>query len=38
MVTEEGPSWPLWIFWTGLVLALAAGAQYLVSAWKVIRR
>src|SRR5215203_1455219 len=26
MVTDEGTSWPLWIFWTGLVLALAAGA------------
>src|SRR6188768_3089060 len=26
MVTHEGTQWPLWIFWTGLVLALGAGA------------
>ena len=38
MVTEEGTSWPLWIFWTGLALALAAAALYLRSAWKVMRR
>ena len=24
MVTHEGTEWPLWIFWIGLVLALAA--------------
>ena len=28
MVTHEGTEWPLWFFWTGLALALAAGAQY----------
>ncbi len=22
MVTHQGTQWPLWIFWTGLVLAL----------------
>jgi CDP-diacylglycerol--glycerol-3-phosphate 3-phosphatidyltransferase len=38
MVTSEGTQWPLWIFWTGLVLALAAGALYLRSAWQVMRR
>jgi len=38
MVTDEGTSWPLWIFWTGVVLALAAGALYLRSAWQVMRR
>ena len=38
MVTHEGTDWPLWIFWTGVVLALAAGAQYLYSAQKVMRR
>jgi len=31
MVTHEGTQWPLWCFWTGLVLALAAGAQYAYS-------
>jgi CDP-diacylglycerol--glycerol-3-phosphate 3-phosphatidyltransferase len=31
MVTEPGTDWPLWIFWTGVVLALVALAGY---AWK----
>ena len=38
MVTSEGTDWPLWIFWTGLGLALAAGALYLRSAWQLMRR
>ena len=37
MVTSEGTKWPLWIFWTGLSLALAAGALYLRSAWRELR-
>ena len=38
MVTHEGTQWPLWIFWTGLVLALAAGALYAMSALRAVRR
>jgi CDP-diacylglycerol--glycerol-3-phosphate 3-phosphatidyltransferase len=38
MVTHEGTQWPLWIFWTGLVLALAAGALYVMSALRAVRR
>ena len=38
MVTREGDAWPLWIFWTGLVLALAAGALYLLSALRMVRQ
>ena len=38
MVTHEGTDWPLWIFWTGVGLALAAGAQYLVTALRTVRR
>jgi CDP-diacylglycerol--glycerol-3-phosphate 3-phosphatidyltransferase len=38
MITHEGTDWPLWLFWTGLALALAAGAQYVYSAVKVMRR
>ena len=34
MVTREGTDWPLWIFWTGLVLAVVAGVVYAVTAWK----
>ena len=38
IVTPEGTDWPLWLFWIGLGLAALAGVQYLVQAWKVIRR
>jgi CDP-diacylglycerol--glycerol-3-phosphate 3-phosphatidyltransferase len=37
LATHAGTSWPLWIFWTGIVLALVAFALYLRSAWKVVR-
>jgi hypothetical protein len=29
MITHDGTNWPLWFFWIGLALALAAGAQYV---------
>jgi CDP-diacylglycerol--glycerol-3-phosphate 3-phosphatidyltransferase len=32
MVTHEGTQWPLWIFWTGLVLALIALGEYALKA------
>jgi len=32
MVTHDGTSWPLWLFWIGVALAVLAGAQYLVKA------
>jgi phosphatidylglycerophosphate synthase len=32
LATSEGTDWPLWIFWVGLGLAVAAGVQYLVEA------
>jgi CDP-diacylglycerol--glycerol-3-phosphate 3-phosphatidyltransferase len=38
MVTEKGTAWPLWIFWIGLALAIAAAALYLRSARKELRR
>jgi CDP-diacylglycerol--glycerol-3-phosphate 3-phosphatidyltransferase len=38
IVTREGTAWPLWIFWTGLALAVAAGVAYGVSLWRVVRR
>ena len=37
LVTPEGTSWPLWIFWIGLGLAIAAAALYLRSAWRELR-
>jgi CDP-diacylglycerol--glycerol-3-phosphate 3-phosphatidyltransferase len=30
LATTDGTDWPLWLFWAGLALAVAAGAQYLV--------
>ena len=32
MVTHDGASWPLWIFWIGLALAVAALVEYAVKA------
>ncbi|MGH3104791.1 MAG: CDP-alcohol phosphatidyltransferase family protein [Gaiellaceae bacterium] len=29
MVTSAGTDWPVWLFWTGIGLALAAGLLYL---------
>jgi CDP-diacylglycerol--glycerol-3-phosphate 3-phosphatidyltransferase len=36
IVTDEGTQWPLWIFWAGVGLALAAAAQYVVRARRTI--
>jgi hypothetical protein len=38
MVTHTGAEWPLWIFWSGLGLALGAGALYAVSARRAVGR
>jgi len=38
MVTHRGEEWPLWIFWIGLGFALAAGALYISSALRLVRR
>jgi CDP-diacylglycerol--glycerol-3-phosphate 3-phosphatidyltransferase len=38
IVTQRGADWPLWLFWGGLALALAAGAQYLLKARREVRR
>ncbi len=32
MVTEAGTQWPLWIFWSGLVLAVIALGEYALRA------
>jgi CDP-diacylglycerol--glycerol-3-phosphate 3-phosphatidyltransferase len=34
IVTHPSTEWPYWIFWTGLVLAVCAGAVYGVGAWR----
>jgi CDP-diacylglycerol--glycerol-3-phosphate 3-phosphatidyltransferase len=37
LVTPKGTAWPLWIFWIGLGMAVAAGVLYGASAWRAIR-
>jgi len=32
MITHAGTDWPRWLFWIGLALALAVGAQYAYTA------
>ena len=32
LVTEKGTDWPLVLLWVGIALALAAGAQYVIRA------
>jgi phosphatidylglycerophosphate synthase len=38
IVTEKGTTWPLVLFWVGVCLAVAAGAQYLLKARREVRR
>jgi CDP-diacylglycerol--glycerol-3-phosphate 3-phosphatidyltransferase len=38
LVTHRSTDWPYWIFWTGLVVSLVAGAAYAVGAWRAVRR
>ena len=37
IVTREGTSWPLWVFWIGLGMAVGAGVLYVASAWRSVR-
>jgi cardiolipin synthase (CMP-forming) len=37
LVTDKGTDWPLYVFWTGVALALAAGTLYLTSVWRTVR-
>src|SRR5215204_1135483 len=37
MVTHDGTDWPLWLFWTGLGLAVLAAAQYVLKARREVR-
>jgi CDP-diacylglycerol--glycerol-3-phosphate 3-phosphatidyltransferase len=32
LITNDGTSWPLWLFWSGLALAVVAGLLYAVGA------
>ena len=37
IVTHDGTSWPLWVFWVGLGMAVGAGVLYAASAWRTLR-
>jgi CDP-diacylglycerol--glycerol-3-phosphate 3-phosphatidyltransferase len=37
LVTDEGTTWPLVLFWCGVALAVVAGIVYLASAWRMTR-
>ena len=38
LVTRAGAEWPLWLFWVGVALAVAAGVLYLAKAFQEVRR
>ena len=38
LVTDEGVDWPVWLFWLGVALALAAAAQYVLKARREVGR
>ena len=38
LVTPRSTHWPYWIFWSGLTLAVIAGALYVIGAWRELRR
>jgi CDP-diacylglycerol--glycerol-3-phosphate 3-phosphatidyltransferase len=38
LVTHPSTHWPYWVFWTGLVLAVAAAVVYVYGAWGEVRR
>jgi CDP-diacylglycerol--glycerol-3-phosphate 3-phosphatidyltransferase len=37
IASSEGTVWPLWIFWIGVALALAAGVLYIAKAWREVK-
>jgi CDP-diacylglycerol--glycerol-3-phosphate 3-phosphatidyltransferase len=38
IVTHDGERWPLWVFWGGVAIAVAAALAYVLSAWRAMRR
>ncbi|HEX5468171.1 MAG TPA: CDP-alcohol phosphatidyltransferase family protein [Gaiellaceae bacterium] len=37
LVTDDGTAWPLWVFWSGVALALCAGILYGMAVRKALR-
>jgi CDP-diacylglycerol---glycerol-3-phosphate 3-phosphatidyltransferase len=38
IASDAGTAWPLWLFWTGVAVAIAAAAGYVIKAWREVRR
>jgi CDP-diacylglycerol--glycerol-3-phosphate 3-phosphatidyltransferase len=38
MLTRDGTAWPLWLFWGGVALAVAAAVEYVLKANREVRR
>ena len=38
ILTHDGTEWPLWLFWTGVALAVAAGVLYVAKATRQVGR
>ncbi len=37
IASDEGTAWPLWIFWTGVGLAVLAAGGYAAKAWREVK-
>jgi phosphatidylglycerophosphate synthase len=38
IASDQGTDWPLWLFWAGVALAVAAAVQYVVEAVRTVER
>ena len=38
IASDRGTDWPLWLFWAGVALAVAAALLYVAGAWRSVRR
>ena len=37
VASDDGTAWPLWLFWGGLAVAVAAAVDYALRAWRTLR-
>ena len=38
IASDKGTDWPLWLFWAGIALAVAAAVLYVIGAMREVRR